>query len=224
MNPNPLITIDGPSGVGKSTLGLALASHLGWMFMDSGVFYRLTAWIAMQDDVHIDDHDALEKLAHRIVFTQSNAASVIYKGQDVSLALRDEAVGQLASQIAIVPRIRQALLKPQRRYYDQTKGLIAIGRDMAQVVFPEAALKLYLDASEEQRIQRRHEQLKHHSQSARIANVREGIRKRDQRDASRQVAPLSIDPAHIVLDTTGLSAVQVFDRSLEYWINLTNSG
>lgn len=215
-NPVPVITVDGPSGVGKGLVTRWLAQRLGgWHRLDSGALYRILALAAHKRGVSLEFADAVAALAPgldiRFTGNTEDDESILVDGADWTREVRAETTGALASRIATAPAVRAALL--QRQYdFRAAPGLIADGRDMGTIVFPDAALKLFMDASAEERAQRRLKQLKAKGIETTIAPLCEEIRARDERDRNRAVAPLR--PAHDaqVVDTTGLSPSQVLAK------------
>jgi cytidylate kinase len=212
----PVIAIDGPSGTGKGTLSLRLAARLGWHFLDSGVLYRLVGLLAARHGVALDAADALAALATALpveFVTAPGAAEpeIRLEGAVVTDVVRGEEAGAAASLVAACPAVRDALLARQRALR-QAPGLVADGRDMGTVVFPDAVLKIFLTASPEVRAERRYKQLKGKGIDVNLARLLEDIRKRDERDAQRAVAPLQAAPDAIILDTTQLGVSEVEDR------------
>ncbi|BAP41046.1 (d)CMP kinase [Pseudomonas sp. 21LCFQ02] len=214
----PVITIDGPSGSGKGTIAGLLATQLGWCLLDSGALYRLLAFAASNHGVDLTNEEALKLLAAHLdvqfeVGDNGQQQRIILEGEDVTHAIRNEQVGSGASQVASLPAVRDALLQRQRAFQEQP-GLVADGRDMGTVVFPDAPLKIFLTASAEERARRRYLQLKAKGDDVSLSSLLDEIRVRDERDTQRAVAPLK--PAHdaIQLDSTELSIDQVLQRIL----------
>ena len=214
----PVITIDGPSGTGKGTICHLLANHLNWHVLDSGSLYRVLAYAARTKGLDFNDSSALVELAHnlniRFDTNPHHKSQVILDGNDVFDQLRTEQCGQDASKIAAVPEIRDALLARQRAFA-QAPGLVTDGRDMGTVVFPNAILKIYLYATPEVRAFRRYFQLKEKGIDASLAEVVDELAKRDARDTQRLHAPLKPAADSVLIDTTGLTVVQVFDNVLK---------
>ena len=213
----PVITIDGPSGSGKGTISQLVAGQARWHFLDSGALYRLVALAATRAGVAMEDIAALSGLALEldVVFEPSPAleAVVTLAGEDVSRAIRDEDIGVLASRVAAIPRVREALLARQRGFA-QSPGLVADGRDMGTVVFPAAALKIFLTASAEERATRRYKQLKDKGESVSLARLLADIKARDDRDSQRAVSPLKPAADALVLDSTDMTIEDVQQRIL----------
>ena len=211
----PIIAIDGPSASGKGTVAARVAQALGFHYLDSGALYRLVALAALRHGVTLDDTGGLARLAGSMDVS-FDASGVRLDGADVGEALRTEEVSRAASRVASQGPVRDALLARQRAFR-QAPGLVADGRDMGSVVFPEAALKVYLTADVGTRAERRHKQLMEKGMYARMEDVVEDLASRDARDASRAVAPLRHYPDAIFLDTTGLTIDQAVDRILSWW-------
>lgn len=212
----PVITVDGPSGAGKGTLCQMLAAKLGWALLDSGALYRVTALAAKQHGVALDNEAGLEAIAAHLdvqfkVSAEEAGVQVILESQNVTSELRTEETGAIASQVAAVNAVRSALLERQRAF-QQMPGLIADGRDMGTVVFPNAELKVYLTASAEERGQRRYKQLLESGKNASLAGIIEDIRARDDRDMNRAVAPLKPADDAIVIDSTSMSIESVYNQ------------
>ncbi|MGL9722372.1 (d)CMP kinase [Sodalis sp. (in: enterobacteria)] len=212
----PVITIDGPSGAGKGTLCKALAEALQWHLLDSGAIYRVLALAALHHQVAIDSEEALVPLAAHLDVrfeVEQGQLTVVLEGEDVSQAIRNETVGNTASQIAAFPRVREALLRRQRAFR-AAPGLIADGRDMGTVVFPDAPVKIFLDASSEERAHRRIRQLQEKGFSVKFERLLSEIKERDDRDRNRTVAPLVPAADALVLDSTRLTIDEVIAKAL----------
>lgn len=218
-HPIPIITIDGPSGVGKGTIASALAKKLGWQVLDSGAIYRVLALAALHHQVDIENEANLVPLAAHLdvqfLAQQQTSLQVVLEGEEVTQAIRNEQVGNTASKIAVFPRVREALLRRQRAFAQQP-GLIADGRDMGTVVFPEAAVKIFLDASAQERAKRRWQQLQQQGISGSFDALLVEIKARDERDRNRIVAPLVPAKEALVIDSTAMTIEQVFDTVIKY--------
>jgi len=201
--PPPVIAIDGPSASGKGTVAQLAARHLGFHFLDSGALYRLVALAALDAGAILDDDSRISDIARKLNVTFSE--NLIYLGgSEVSLAIRAERVAEAASRVAALPGVRHALLQRQRDYR-RPPGLVADGRDMGSVVFTDAALKVFLTATPEERARRRYKQLMEKGLSANMAILVQDIRARDTRDSARAVAPLEKAPDAVQIDTTGMT-------------------
>ncbi len=211
----PVIAIDGPSASGKGTVASRIAAALDWHYLDSGALYRLVALAAMRGGVQLDDAAALASLAHGME-VQFGEGFVSLAAADVTEALRTEAVSAAASRVAAYPGVRQALLARQRGFR-LPPGLVADGRDMGSIVFPDAPLKVFLTAEVETRAERRYKQLKEKGMYGKMPDVVEELRRRDERDSSRPVAPLKHYPDASFLDTTGLSVDEAVQKVLGWW-------
>jgi len=222
MNEPRILTIDGPSGSGKGTIAARVAARLGWHLLDSGALYRLVGLAAVRHGTGFEDVEALASLA-RALEARFAAGRIFLEEADVTDEIRTESAGNAASKVAAVPDVRDALLGWQREYA-RLPGLVADGRDMGTVVFPAAAVKIFLTASAEERARRRHNQLMEKGFSASLASLVEEIRERDERDANRAVAPLRPAPDAVVIDSTALSIddvlTEVFARLGTVWPDL----
>ncbi|MDP9089606.1 MAG: (d)CMP kinase [Pseudomonadota bacterium] len=218
MQAVPVMTIDGPSGSGKGTVSRAVAKALGWSLLDSGALYRLVALAARRASTSLDDGPALARLADQLDIRFGSSASdeeqIYLDGRDVTRAVRTEEAGNDASKVAALPVVRSSLLERQRRFA-VPPGLVADGRDMGTVVFPDARVKIFLTASPTERALRRHNQLKEKGVAANLAALSLDIAERDQRDMARAVSPLVPSADAVTLDTTGMSVDGVIGRVLE---------
>lgn len=222
MSPAPVITVDGPSGSGKGTVGKRLTRRLGWHFLDSGTLYRLAGLAAQRDRLDPGDPAHAQSIARlaaslNVVFRTAPGGreTILMDGEDVTAAARSEAGGNLASRVAVLGPVRLALLGVQRRFR-RSPGLVADGRDMGTVVFPDAALKLFLTASAEERARRRFNQLKELGMGANLERIYTEIQRRDERDRGREHAPLLTAVGAVVLDTTGLTVDEVVDLAMTH--------
>jgi cytidylate kinase len=218
MYSEPIITVDGPSGAGKGTISVLLAKKLGWHFLDSGAIYRVLAIASIHHQIPADDEAGLLPLASGLDVnfeTSEFGTRTILEGEDVSDAIRTEEVGAVASQIASLPAVREALLRRQRAF-KQAPGLVADGRDMGTVVFPNAQVKIFLTASAEERASRRFNQLKDAGHGVSISRLLADITARDERDANRSVAPLVAAGDALIIDSTDLTVDQVIEKIEEF--------
>ena len=214
-NDPPVIAIDGPSASGKGTVAGYVAAALGFHFLDSGALYRLVALAALRANIALEDGEALARVAAGLEIAFAGGRTRL-SGEDVTEALREEAVGAAASRVAAHPPVREALLARQRRFRTPP-GLVADGRDMGSIVFPEALLKVFLTADVGVRAERRHKQLMEKGMYVKMADVVEELRQRDARDSARPVAPLRHYPDALFLDTTHLSIAEAVDKVLGWY-------
>ncbi|MDU0111656.1 (d)CMP kinase [Psychrosphaera aquimarina] len=213
----PVITIDGPSGAGKGTVCRLLAQKLGWEILDSGAIYRVLALASIHHQIEPSDEDSLIPLAAHLdvqFLSTETSSKIILEGEEVTQSIRNEEVGGIASQIAALPRVREALLRRQRAFR-QLPGLIADGRDMGTVVFPDAEIKVFLTASAEERANRRYLELKQKGHDVKIGDLLTEIQARDDRDTNRSVAPMVPAEDAIEVDSTSISAQEVFEQLIE---------
>ena len=216
MSPSvPVIAIDGPSASGKGTVAQRVAEALGFQYLDSGALYRLTTLAAMKRGISLDDAAALARVA-REMRLEFRGGAIGLDDEDVTGEVRTEEVSAAASRVAAHPSVREALLARQRGF-QRPPGLVADGRDMGSVVFPEAPLKVFLTADVGTRAERRYKQLMGKGMYAKMDDVVEELRRRDTRDSSRAVAPLKHYPDAFFLDTTGLSVEQAVQKILDWW-------
>lgn len=210
----PIITIDGPSGSGKGTIGRLLATDLGFHYLDSGALYRLLALAAQRHKVSMDNVEGLAILAAHmdVVFQmndQTEEATILFENEDVSRLIRSEDIGEKASLVAAIPEVRAALLQRQQAFVREP-GLVADGRDMGTVVFANAEVKIFLTASPEERVKRRHKQLIGKEESDSLAALEGKVKQRDDRDLKRSASPLRPAEGAMSVDSTGFSVDEVF--------------
>jgi cytidylate kinase len=205
-----VITIDGPSGVGKGTLAKMLAQKLGWHFLDSGALYRITAYAALQSQISLDNIEALCDLAQHL-HIEFKDEQILFKNQDIHQEIRAEAMGLAASKIGTHQALRDALYTLQRSFL-KPPGLVADGRDMGTAIFPEAAHKFFLTASAEERARRRFLQLQAAGVAANPNEILKEIEARDQQDRTRRASPLKPATDAVCIDTSALSINTVFEQ------------
>lgn len=215
-----IVTIDGPSGSGKGTITQLVAHKLGWHILDSGALYRVLGVAAQRHGIELSAEEQVTQLARNmdiqfLLNDKTGEVEPIFEGENLSAAIRTDEAGQAASQVAAIPSVREALLARQRDFY-QLPGLVADGRDMGTVVFPEAPVKIFLTASAECRAERRYNQLKNKGVSANMRALLDSIKARDERDRTRPVAPLVPAEGAFVVDSSNLSINEVLAQVLEF--------
>ena len=218
MKTVPIITIDGPSGSGKGTLCKLLADRLNYHLLDSGALYRLVGLAAEHHGVSTENELAVADIAACLDVqfkAQGDGVQVVLEGEDVSQAIRTEVCGMNASKVASLTLVRKAL-KGRQRAFAELPGLVADGRDMGTVIFPEAQVKVFLTASAQERADRRYKQLKSKGLSASLSGILTDIQKRDERDENRSVAPLKPSDDALVIDCTHMSILDVEQKILTY--------
>ena len=214
----PVLAIDGPSGSGKGTIAQAIANRLGWHRLDSGALYRAVGLAAGMRGISDDDDEGLAQMTMELdlQFNSGNGTETVQlDGEDVTDAIRSEQASRAASRVAAKPAVRRALLARQHGFATPP-GLVADGRDMGTVVFPDASLKVFLTASAEERARRRHKQLKDKGIDVSLRDLSHGIAERDQRDQAREVAPLKPADNARLLDSTDLSPDEVTQQILQW--------
>ncbi len=208
-----VITIDGPSGSGKGTIAEIVAQRLGWRMLDSGAIYRVLGLLVERAGIDSEQTGKIAQIAQAMPLSFS-AGKVLLGGEEVSSAIRTESAGNMASKVAAIPAVRTALLEWQRNYA-RAPGLVADGRDMGTVVFPQAGVKIFLTASAEERAKRRYKQLKGKGLDVNLVDLADEIRERDERDRNRSVAPLLPAETAVELDSTSMSIPEVADRVMD---------
>ena len=204
-----VITIDGPSGVGKGTISEYLSDQLKWNYLNSGALYRAIAWVARNDFINLNDAKGLEKASKNIIFSLENKKLKIqYKNKDIGSLIYDEEVAKIASKVSSKPKVRESIINIQRSF-KKTPGLVAEGRDMGSVIFPESQLKIFLTASIETRAQRRFKQLKDREFNVSLPALIKDLDARDRRDKERMNSPLVIPKGAFVIETDDLTVVEV---------------
>jgi cytidylate kinase len=210
---NHVIAIDGPSGAGKGTVARAVAAALGFRHVDTGAMYRAVAWRASQVGIDLDDEDAVLQVARSAVL-DVDGSTVAIDGRDVSAAIRTPEIDRATTRVARLPRVRAELVDRQRALVS-LGGVVMEGRDIGTVVFPDADVKIYLDASPDERARRRACDPAHTAaQTQVLADIAQAMQRRDENDRTRQASPLSIASDATVIDTTGMPVAQVVERVL----------
>ncbi len=213
-----IITIDGPAGSGKSTIARGLAKRLGWMFLDTGAMYRAVALLVRRAGLEIGDMDRIAKLAHTVEIDfkpVKNDLKIFVGREEVTAEIRTETVSEFASKISAIPQVRRALVQKQREMGKKYENIVTEGRDQGSVVFPNAELKVFLDADVAERARRRYEQLLGQGQSADMEKILDSLKERDLRDKTREASPLVVPDKAVVVDTTRLTPEQVMERIIE---------
>ena len=216
-NPN-IITIDGPSGVGKGTLAKNLSDELDWIVLDSGSLYRMIGYLSLKNDTKdfskISQKIDKEEISFKFLKNNSNIS--LFLGQDnLSEFIRNEEVAKLASEFAVMPKVRDFLFKIQRSFIEKGKGLVADGRDMGTVLFPEAKYKFFITASAEERARRRENQLKESGLSVNMRILQKRIEERDKKDSSREISPLIPAEDAVVIDSSNIGIYELKDKVLK---------
>ena len=209
-----IVAIDGPAGSGKSTVAKLLAKRLGFIYLDTGAIYRALGYLAKEKGVSLEDEEALVELAKKMELSfedSEEGIKVILNGKDVTSAIRTEEAGMAASIVSKHPKVRKTLLDLQRCFAEKG-NLVAEGRDMGTVVFPNAEVKVFLTASCEVRAKRRYKELKEKGVDVSFEEVLESVKKRDQQDATRSVAPLKPADDAVIIDTSDMGIEDVVDK------------
>ncbi|VFP79003.1 Cytidylate kinase [Candidatus Erwinia haradaeae] len=214
----PVITIDGPSGAGKGKLCQEITNILKWNFLDSGAIYRALALLALENQINTNSEEDLCIIAMHLKITfysENGKVQVILENKDISEKIRSQTISNLASRIAILPRLREVLLSFQRKFR-VLPGLVTDGRDMGSIVFPDALVKIFLDASLSERVNRRKLQLQNNGFSVNFNNLVNQIQERDERDYYRSTSPLLLAPDALKIDSTNIPMKQVLKIALSY--------
>lgn len=209
---NLIIAIDGPAGSGKSTISRLVAERLGYLYINTGAMYRAVTWKALQEGVDLEDEEALARLAKRCKISfRDNGSRVILDGSDVSKEIRFPEVDRNISTVVKFPKVREIMVE-QQKFLGQKGGVVSEGRDITTVVFPNAHIKIYLDASLAERAKRRYKELKEKGHDLDLAEVEKDTARRDAADKNREHGPLRIAPDALILDTTDMTIDRVVDR------------
>ncbi len=213
MGKRLIVTVDGPAGSGKSTVSKMLAKCISYTYLDTGLIYRAVAWRTMELGLAIEDVHSLGEICKDITIPFGVGAEmrVLIKGKDMSEALRTEQISMLASSISAIPSVREALL-PLQREVGRHGGVVAEGRDMGTVVFPDADVKIFLNADATERARRRYLQLMENGKSADFEDVKRGLELRDHQDSTRAISPLKPATDSVIVDTTDLSIENVLEK------------
>ena len=204
-----ILTIDGPSGVGKGTISEYLSDKLKWNYLNSGALYRAIAWVVINDSIEINDILEIEKASEKILFSIENKKlHILYKNIEIGSLIYNEEVAKIASKISSEPKVRKSILSIQRSFKKEP-GLVAEGRDMGSVIFPEAQVKFFLTASIETRAQRRFKQLKDRKFNVSLPALIQDLDARDKRDRTRESSPLVIPEGAFVIETDDLTVIEV---------------
>jgi len=219
----PVLTIDGPSGAGKGSISKRVAKHLGWHYLDSGALYRALGVAAINSNVELADEEALVALIEKVTLEFKVADhgewGVFLDGEEIQQQLKTEAVGDIASKIAVFPKVRKGLLLKQYEFR-QLPGLVADGRDMGSVVFPNATTKIYLTASAEERANRRYKQLIEKGINANLRDVIYDVEQRDERDKNRSASPLTVPEGSVYIDSSLITIEEVVEQVLNSLKNI----
>lgn len=213
-----IITIDGPAGAGKSTVSKMLAKRIGYIYLDTGALYRTLAYKVLKNNIAVDDVAALQRMCAEVAITLNNVdgqMKVYLDGEDVADKIRTEEIGLIASKISSLSFVRQRLLQLQREA-GACGGIIAEGRDMGSIVFPDADYKFYLDANIKERINRRHKELLGKGNSSDVQLIQKDMQTRDRQDSMREIAPLKPVASSIIIDSTNLSLTEVVDKIINH--------